>query len=63
MTGFRPEGPLPANGSIRAASAGGQTGPETVAFACTMITTLPMLLVFLVAQRTFIRAISGSGVE
>ncbi len=45
------------------ASAGGQTVPETVAFACTMITTLPMLLVFLVAQRTFIRAISGSGVE
>jgi multiple sugar transport system permease protein len=45
------------------ASAGGQTVPETVAFACTMITTLPMLLVFLLAQRTFIRAISGSGVE
>jgi multiple sugar transport system permease protein len=45
------------------ASAGGQTVPETVAFACTLITTLPMLLVFLLAQRTFIRAISGSGVE
>ena len=45
------------------ASAGGQPVPESVAFACTMITTLPMLLVFLVAQRTFVRAISGSGVE
>ena len=45
------------------ASAGGQPVPESVAFVCTMITTLPMLLVFLVAQRTFVRAISGSGVE
>jgi multiple sugar transport system permease protein len=45
------------------ASTGGSSVPETVAFACTMITTLPMLIVFLVAQRTFIRAISGSGVE
>jgi multiple sugar transport system permease protein len=37
--------------------------PEATGFAITVITTFPMLVVFLVAQRAFIRGLSGSGVE
>jgi multiple sugar transport system permease protein len=37
--------------------------PENIGFAAVMLTTLPMLVAFLVAQRTFIRGLSGSGVE
>ncbi len=37
--------------------------PETTGFAITVITTFPMLVVFLVAQRSFVRGLSGSGVE
>jgi ABC-type glycerol-3-phosphate transport system permease component len=37
--------------------------PESVAFAATALTTLPMVIAFLVAQRAFVRGLSGSGVE
>jgi multiple sugar transport system permease protein len=37
--------------------------PENIAFAATAITTLPMVVAFLVAQRSFVRGLSGSGVE
>lgn len=37
--------------------------PENIAFAATAITTLPMIAAFLVAQRSFVRGLSGSGVE
>ena len=37
--------------------------PESVAFAATLITTLPMIVAFLAAQKTFIKGIQGSGVE
>jgi ABC-type glycerol-3-phosphate transport system permease component len=37
--------------------------PENVAFAATALTTLPMVVAFLLAQRTFVRGLSGSGVE
>jgi multiple sugar transport system permease protein len=37
--------------------------PENIGFAAVMLTTLPMLLAFLVAQRTFVRGLSGAGVE
>lgn len=36
---------------------------ENVAFAATVITTLPMVVAFLVAQRSFVAGLSGSGVE
>jgi multiple sugar transport system permease protein len=36
---------------------------ENVAFAATVITTLPMVIAFLVAQRSFVAGLSGSGVE
>jgi multiple sugar transport system permease protein len=36
---------------------------ENIAFAATAITTLPMIVAFLVAQRSFVRGLSGSGVE
>jgi ABC-type glycerol-3-phosphate transport system permease component len=39
------------------------TIPETVAFAATALTTLPMVVAFLLAQRAFVRGLSGSGVE
>jgi ABC-type glycerol-3-phosphate transport system permease component len=35
----------------------------TVAFAATVITTLPMVVVFLIAQRSFVRGLAGSGVD
>jgi multiple sugar transport system permease protein len=41
---------------------GGQIS-ENVAFAATVITTLPMVVAFLVAQRSFVAGLSGSGVE
>lgn len=37
--------------------------PENIAFAATVITTLPLVLAFLLAQRTFVRGLAGSGVE
>ena len=37
--------------------------PENVAFAATALTTLPMVVAFLLAQRAFVRGLSGSGVE
>jgi ABC-type glycerol-3-phosphate transport system permease component len=37
--------------------------PESVAFAATALTTLPMVVAFIVAQRAFVRGLSGSGVE
>jgi ABC-type glycerol-3-phosphate transport system permease component len=37
--------------------------PENVAFAATALTTLPMVIAFLIAQRAFVRGLSGSGVE
>jgi multiple sugar transport system permease protein len=37
--------------------------PENIAFAATVLTTLPMIVAFLVAQRSFVRGLSGSGVE
>jgi len=39
------------------------TIPESVGFAATVLTTLPMLIAFLVAQKAFVRGLSGSGVE
>jgi ABC-type glycerol-3-phosphate transport system permease component len=39
------------------------TIPENVGFAATALTTLPMVVAFLLAQRTFVRGLSGSGVE
>jgi multiple sugar transport system permease protein len=39
------------------------TVPENVAFAATALTTLPMVVAFLLAQRAFVRGLSGSGVE
>lgn len=41
---------------------GGQIS-ENVAFAATVITTLPMVVAFLVAQRSFMTGLTGSGVE
>ncbi|MGH7911918.1 MAG: carbohydrate ABC transporter permease [Candidatus Dormibacteraceae bacterium] len=41
----------------------GGTISENVAFAATVITTLPMVIAFLVAQRSFVAGLSGSGVE
>ncbi|HLI01928.1 MAG TPA: carbohydrate ABC transporter permease [Acidimicrobiales bacterium] len=46
-----------------ASSSYGGTIPENIAFAATAITTLPMVVAFLVAQRSFVRGLSGSGVE
>lgn len=46
-----------------ASSTYGSQIPENVAFAATVITTLPMVVVFLVAQRSFVRGLTGSGVE
>ena len=37
--------------------------PENVGFAATALTTLPMVVAFLLAQRAFVRGLSGSGVE
>lgn len=37
--------------------------PENVGFAATLITTLPMIIAFIVAQKAFVRQLSGSGVE
>lgn len=36
---------------------------ENIAFAATVITTFPMVIAFLVAQRSFVAGLSGSGVE
>lgn len=46
-----------------AASNYGGTISENVAFAATVITTLPMVVAFLIAQRSFVAGLSGSGVE
>jgi multiple sugar transport system permease protein len=37
--------------------------PENIAFAATALTTLPMVVAFLLAQRAFVRGLAGSGVE
>jgi multiple sugar transport system permease protein len=37
--------------------------PENVAFAATALTTLPMVVAFVIAQRAFVRGLQGSGVE
>ncbi len=37
--------------------------PENVGFAATALTTLPMVVAFLLAQRAFVRGLAGSGVE
>jgi multiple sugar transport system permease protein len=37
--------------------------PENVGFAATLLTTLPMIIAFIVAQKAFVRQLSGSGVE
>jgi multiple sugar transport system permease protein len=46
-----------------ASSQYGGSIPENVAFAATALTTLPMVVAFLIAQRAFVRGLSGSGVE
>jgi multiple sugar transport system permease protein len=46
-----------------ASNAYGSSITENVGFAATLITTLPMIIAFLVAQKAFIRQLSGSGVE
>ncbi|MFZ0216498.1 MAG: carbohydrate ABC transporter permease, partial [Candidatus Dormiibacterota bacterium] len=46
-----------------ASSSYGGTISENVAFAATVITTLPMVVAFVVAQRSFVTGLSGSGVE
>jgi ABC-type glycerol-3-phosphate transport system permease component len=46
-----------------ASSTYGSQIPENVAFAATVITTLPMVVVFLIAQRSFVRGLTGSGVD
>lgn len=37
--------------------------PQTVQLAATLLTTLPMLVAFLFAQRSFVRGLVGSGVD
>jgi ABC-type glycerol-3-phosphate transport system permease component len=46
-----------------ASSTVGASLPENIAFAATALTTLPMVIAFVVAQRAFVRGLSGSGVE
>jgi multiple sugar transport system permease protein len=41
----------------------GNTITENVAFAATVITTLPMIIAFLLVQPAFVKGLSGSGVE
>ncbi len=54
---------LPQTLAPLASSTYGSQIPENVAFAATVITTLPMLVVYLIAQRSFARGLAGSGVE
>jgi multiple sugar transport system permease protein len=39
------------------------TVPQTVGMAASVIATIPMLIAFLVAQRAFVRGLSGTGLE
>ena len=41
----------------------GQITPQNVLFASVVITTLPMILAFLIVQPAFVRGLTGSGVE
>ena len=41
----------------------GEVTPQNVIFASVVIVTLPMVLVFIAVQRSFIRGLTGSGVE
>jgi multiple sugar transport system permease protein len=41
----------------------GETTPQNVILAAVVMTTLPMILVFLVVQPAFVRGLTGSGVE
>jgi ABC-type glycerol-3-phosphate transport system permease component len=41
----------------------GETTPQNVILAAVVMTTLPMVLVFLVVQPSFVRGLTGSGVE
>jgi multiple sugar transport system permease protein len=41
----------------------GQITPQNVLFASVVITTLPMMLAFLIVQPAFVRGLTGSGVE
>ena len=41
----------------------GETTPENVILAAVVMTTLPMILVFLAVQPAFIKGLAGSGVE
>lgn len=50
-------------GSLSSSGDFGTTITENVAFAATVITTLPMLFAFLLAQRHFVRGLAGSGVD
>jgi ABC-type glycerol-3-phosphate transport system permease component len=54
---------LPQTLAPLASSTYGSQIPENVAFAATVITTLPMVVVFLIAQRSFVRGLTGSGVD
>jgi ABC-type glycerol-3-phosphate transport system permease component len=54
---------LPQTLAPLASSTYGSQIPENVAFAATVITTLPMVVVFLIAQRSFVRGLAGSGVD
>lgn len=50
-------------GSLSSSAGFATTITENVAFAATVITTLPMLFAFLFAQGHFVRGLAGSGVE
>jgi ABC-type glycerol-3-phosphate transport system permease component len=41
----------------------GETTPQNVILAAVVLTTLPMVLVFLLVQPAFVRGLTGSGVE
>ena len=41
----------------------GQITPQNVLFASVVVTTLPMMLAFLIVQPAFVRGLTGSGVE
>jgi len=41
----------------------GQLTPQNVLFAAVVVTTLPMLIAFLIVQPAFVRGLTGSGVE
>jgi ABC-type glycerol-3-phosphate transport system permease component len=41
----------------------GQITPQNVLFASVVVTTLPMMIAFLIVQPAFVRGLTGSGVE